>query len=286
MRFAMTIAGSDSSAGAGLQQDLKTFTALGVYCATIVTSITAQNTFEVKAIHDVPAQMVEAQIDAVLADFDIRYAKTGMLSNRNIVSSVAKKAREHGLSLIVDPVMVSKSGAVLLKEEAIGALKADLLGAAFMAAPNVPEAEILSGLKINDVAQMEEAAIKISALGPKYVIVKGGHMQGELVTDILYDGRSTKRFSYKRVATKNTHGGGDTLSAAVTAYLSRGYDPVRAYSLARRFMQRAIEHSLNVGKGYGPANPAYKLLKDKRERDKERGFLGREATLCPLDWHN
>jgi hydroxymethylpyrimidine/phosphomethylpyrimidine kinase len=261
MHFGMTIAGSDSGAGAGMQQDLKTFTALGVYCATIVTSVTAQNTYEVTAIYDVPAEIVEAQIEAVLADFEIRHGKTGMLSNGDIVRSVARKAREHGLSLVVDPVMVSKSGAVLLKQEAVEALKSDLLSLALMVTPNIPEAEILSGVKISDSYDMEEAARRIIELGPKYVVIKGGHMQGETVTDLFYDGKSTMKFSYDRVNTKNTHGGGDTLSAAIAAYLSKGYEPVRAYALARRFMQRAIERALNVGKGYGPVNPIYKLLK-------------------------
>ena len=261
MHFGMTIAGSDSGAGAGMQQDLKTFTALGVYCATIVTSVTAQNTYEVTAIYDLPAEIVEAQIEAVLADFEIRYGKTGMLSNADIVRSVARKAREHGLSLVVDPVMVSKSGAVLLKQEAVEALRSDLLSLALMVTPNIPEAEILSGIKISNSYDMEEAARRIIELGPKYVVIKGGHMQGETVTDLFYDGKSIMKFSYDRVNTKNTHGGGDTLSAAITAYLSKGYEPLRAYALGRRFMQRAIEHALNVGKGYGPVNPIYKLLK-------------------------
>ena len=261
MRFAMTIAGSDSSAGAGMQQDLKTCTALGVYCATVITSITAQNTFEVTAIHDVPAEIVEAQIEAVLADLEIEHAKTGMLSNSDIVRSVAKEVREHSLKVIVDPVMVAKSGAVLLKQEAISSLKESLLSEAYFVTPNVPEAEILSGIKISNVKDMMEAAKEIKSLGPKYVVVKGGHLQGEFVTDVFYDGSSFKKFTYRRINTKNTHGGGDTLSAALTSYLSIGYEPLKAYSLARRFMQRAIEKSLSIGKGYGPANPAYRLLK-------------------------
>ncbi len=261
MRFAVTIAGSDSGAGAGMQQDLKTCTALGVYCATVITSVTAQNTFEVTAIHDIPPEIVEAQIEAVLADFDIKYGKTGMLSNSEIVKSVAIKTREHGLNLVVDPVMVSKSGAVLLRQEAIESLKKDLLAVAFMTTPNVPEAEILSGLKISSVKDMIEAAKRIKDFGPQYVVIKGGHMAGENVTDIVYDGKNLKKFTYPRINTRNTHGGGDTLSAAITAYLSKGYEPFKAYSLARKFMQEAIRRGLNIGKGYGPANPAYRYLK-------------------------
>lgn len=261
MHFAMTIAGSDSGAGAGMQQDLKTCTSLGVYCATVITSITAQNTYEVTAIHDIPPEIIEAQIETVLADFEIKYAKTGMLSNADIVKAVAKKSKDHGLKLIVDPVMVSKSGAVLLRQDAIDSLKKELISYAFLVTPNIPEAEILSGIKINTVNDMLKAAIRIKELGPSYIVVKGGHMQGEEVTDIFYDGKNVKKFVYKRINTKNTHGGGDTLSAAVTAYLSKGYEALRAYSLARRFMQKAIENGLNIGKGYGPANPAYKFLK-------------------------
>mgnify|MGYP001626441746 CR=1 FL=1 len=261
MRFAMTIAGSDSGAGAGMQQDLKACTALGVYCATVITSITAQNTFEVTAIYDLPPEIVKAQIDAVLAYFDIKYAKTGMLSNSGIVKVVAEKAREYGLKLTVDPVMVSKSNAVLLKQEAIESLKKELLSEAFAVTPNVPEAEILSGIKIKDVTDMKMAAEAIKDLGPRYVVIKGGHMQGQKVTDIVYDGKNFKEFVYARINTKNTHGGGDTLSASITAYLSRGYEFFSAYSLARRFMQKAIERGLSIGKGYGPANPAYRFLK-------------------------
>lgn len=259
MKFAMTIAGSDSSAGAGMQQDLKACTMLGVYCATIITAITAQNTFEVTGIHEIPPEMVELQIDTVLRDLPIVYGKTGMLSSTEIVKSVAKKVKEYSLRLVIDPVMVAKSGAVLLKQEAIDSLKNSLLPLAYLTTPNAVEAEIISGVKIKGVEGMKAAAEKIRELGPDFVVVKGGHLEGEKVFDILFDGKTFKTFTYPRINTKNTHGGGDTLAAALASYLSRGYDPIRAYSLARRFMQKSIIYSLPIGRGYGPANPMHAM---------------------------
>jgi hydroxymethylpyrimidine/phosphomethylpyrimidine kinase len=259
IKFAITIAGSDSSAGAGMQQDLKTCTMLGVYCATVITAITAQNTFEVTGIHEIPPEMVELQIDAVLRDLPIVYGKTGMLSSTEIVKSVAKKVKEYSLKLVVDPVMVAKSGAVLLKQEAITSLKNDLLPLAYFTTPNTLEAEIISGVKIKGIEDMKVAAEKIRELGPGFVVIKGGHLEGETVTDVVFDGKTFKTFSYPRIKTKNTHGGGDTLAAAITSYLSRGYTPLLAYSYARRFMQKSIIHSLNIGRGYGPANPMHSI---------------------------
>ncbi|MGC8673697.1 MAG: bifunctional hydroxymethylpyrimidine kinase/phosphomethylpyrimidine kinase [Thermoprotei archaeon] len=259
MKFALTIAGSDSSAGAGMQQDLKTCTVLGVYCATVITSVTAQNTFEVTGIHDLPPDMVEKQIDAVMRDLPIEYGKTGMLSNADIVRSVAKKAREYGLKLVVDPVMVSKSGATLLREDAVASLKRDLLPMAYIVTPNAVEAEIISGIKIRESEDAAAAAQAIARMGARYVVVKGGHVGGDTVVDTFYDGNALKRYEYPRVPTTNTHGGGDTLSAALASYLSRGFEPARAYALARRFMQSCITESLQIGKGYGPVNPMHSL---------------------------
>ncbi|MEM3282054.1 MAG: bifunctional hydroxymethylpyrimidine kinase/phosphomethylpyrimidine kinase [Candidatus Micrarchaeaceae archaeon] len=259
MKFAMTIAGSDSSAGAGMQQDLKVCTMLGVYCATVITSITAQNTYEVTAIHDVPPKIVEMQIDEVMKDFPVVFGKTGMLSSYKIVNSVVRKAKEYGLKLVVDPVMIAKSGAVLLKRNAISALKRSLLSIAYFTTPNAYEAEIISGIKVDGIEGMYEAARRIKDLGPSYVVIKGGHVGGEKVTDVLYDGKTFKEFTYNRISTEDTHGGGDTLAAAIASYLSRGYEPVQAYSLARRFMQKSIMNSLRIGNGHGPVNPMYSM---------------------------
>lgn len=261
MNFAITIAGSDSSAGAGIQEDLKTCTALGVYCLTVITSITAQNTYQVKAVHDIPVDIVEKQIDAVMEDFSPRYGKTGMLSNHEIVKLVARKIDEYNLKIVVDPVMVSKSGAVLLRNDAIDALKNQLVPRAYFITPNTNEAEKITGLKIKDVEGMELAAKMIHDLGVKYVVIKGGHLDGEKVTDIFYDGRIIRRFEYPRIKTKNTHGAGCTLSSAIASYLSIYGDPMKSFTLARRFMQKAIERSLNIGHGNGPLNPMYRIWK-------------------------
>ncbi|MCG1666768.1 MAG: bifunctional hydroxymethylpyrimidine kinase/phosphomethylpyrimidine kinase [Thermoplasmata archaeon] len=262
MKFAMTIAGSDSSSGAGIQEDLKTCSALGVYCFTVITSITAQNTYQVTAIHDVPAHIVEKQIDAIMADFNLTYGKTGMLSNREIVKSVAKKIEEYGLKIVVDPVMVSKSGALLLKKNAVEALKNEIIPRSFFITPNIDEASRLTGKTIKSVKEMEIAAEIIYDLGAKYVILKGGHLEGKYVTDIFYDGKIMKKFKYRKIETKNTHGAGCTLSSAIVSYLSMYQDPMKSFSLARKFMQKTIEHSLSIGHGNGPLNPFYRIWKN------------------------
>lgn len=259
MNFAITIAGSDSIAGAGIQEDLKTCTMLGVYCATIITSITAQNSYEVRGIHDVPAEMVELQIDTVLSDIPIRYGKTGMLSNAEIIKVVAKSIKKYSLKIVVDPVMVAKSGARLLREDAVQTMINDLIPQAFFVTPNIPEAEVITGMRIKSEDDMLDAAKEIKKLGVNFVVIKGGHIDGENVTDILYDGKDYKKFVYPRIRTKNTHGSGCTLSSAIASYLARGYDPIVSYSKARFFLQKAIEHNLEVGRGHGPLNPMYKI---------------------------
>ncbi|MBD6955201.1 MAG: bifunctional hydroxymethylpyrimidine kinase/phosphomethylpyrimidine kinase [Thermoplasmata archaeon] len=261
MKFAITIAGSDSSSGAGIQEDLKTCAALGVYCFTVITSITAQNTYNVTAIHDVPSDIVEKQIDAIMDDFNVLYGKTGMLSNHDIVKSVSKKISDYGLKIVVDPVMVSKSGATLLKKDAIEAMIKYLLPKAYFITPNIDEAEKITGKKINDVDDMENAAEIIYSMGVPNVVIKGGHLKGKIVTDIFYDGRTMKIFEYPRIETKNTHGAGCTLSSAIASYLSRYNDPLKSFMLARRFMQKAIENSLPIGHGHGPLNPLYRVWK-------------------------
>ncbi|MEM0119970.1 MAG: bifunctional hydroxymethylpyrimidine kinase/phosphomethylpyrimidine kinase [Thermoprotei archaeon] len=259
MKFGLTIAGSDSGAGAGVQEDLKTFTMLGVYCATVITSITAQNTYEVIDLFDLPPKSVGAQIDAVMTDFPIVYGKSGMLGNHEIVEVVSSKVDEYGLKLVVDPVMVSKSGAKLLSERGIETLRDKLLPRALMVTPNIHEASILSGVNIKSRQDMVEAAERIFKAGPKYVVVKGGHLEGPLVHDLLYSSRELKWFEYRRINTKNNHGAGCTLSSAVAARLAHGDPPIEAYTYARRFLQRALENSLNIGRGHGPLNPMYRL---------------------------
>lgn len=264
MRFAITIAGSDSSAGAGAQEDLKTFTMLGVYGVTVITSITAQNTFEVIEALDLPPRIVGLQIDAVMKDFPIVYGKTGMLGNHEIVEVVCSKIDEYGLRLVVDPVMVAKSGARLLSEKGVEALRERLLPRALMVTPNIPEASILSGVNIRGREDMVEAAERILALGPKYVVVKGGHLEGRKVYDLFWSTGERKWFEYPRVETKNNHGAGCTLSSAVAARLAWGDSPLKAYAYARRFLQRALEKGLSIGRGHGPLNPMYRLAPFRR----------------------
>jgi len=254
MKTALTIAGSDSGGGAGIQADLKTFCAFGVYGMSVLTSITAQNTQGVLGIHDLPAQFVALQLEAVLTDMGADAAKTGMLSNAEIIEVVSAKAREHRLdNLVVDPVMVAKSGESLLREDAREALKGALLPLATVVTPNLPEAEFLSGQKIATTHEMRRAAESIFALGPRYVLIKGGHLPGDAL-DILYDGAAFTEFRSKRIKTHHTHGTGCTFSAAIAAGLARGRSVTESVAVAKEYITRAIQNSLPLGHGHGPLN--------------------------------
>jgi hydroxymethylpyrimidine/phosphomethylpyrimidine kinase len=252
---ALTIAGSDSGGGAGIQADLKTFTAFGVYGSSVITAVTAQNTVGVRAIHEIPPEIVAAQIDAVLEDIGADAAKTGMLSSAAIIEAVADRLRAHAFApLVVDPVMVAKSGDALLRPEAVRALIELLLPLAAVVTPNVPEAGVLCGVEVRDSESAREAARRIHALGPALVIVKGGHLDGERSEDLLFDGREFELLSGRRVDTPHTHGTGCTFSAAITAGLARGLSPIEAAREARVFLQGAIEHAEPLGAGHGPVN--------------------------------
>ncbi|MCS7052030.1 MAG: bifunctional hydroxymethylpyrimidine kinase/phosphomethylpyrimidine kinase, partial [Thermomicrobium sp.] len=193
---ALTIAGSDSGAGAGIQADLKTFSALGVYGSTVITAITAQNTLGVTAVHEVPPEVVAAQIDAVMEDIGAQAAKTGMLSSAAIIETVVAGVRRHNIDrLVVDPVMVAKSGDRLLRDDAVAALRELLLPLAFIVTPNAPEAEVLCGRPVRSEEEMREAARVIHSFGPRYVVLKGGHVDGDAVIDLLYDGQGFERFA-------------------------------------------------------------------------------------------
>lgn len=255
MHKALTIAGSDSGGGAGIQADLKTFAALGVYGTSVLTAITAQNTVGVTAVHDVPVEIIAAQLDAVLGDIGTDAAKTGMLSSAAIIATVAEGVRRHGVTkLVVDPVMVAKSGDHLLRPEAVGALRELLLPLALVVTPNIPEAETLAGMAIATDDDRREAAKRIAAFGPRYVIVKGGHAPGDPV-DFLYDGRAiTAIASGPRIDTPNTHGTGCTFSAAIAAGLARGDDVEQAVRAAKIFITEALRHSYRVGAGHSPVN--------------------------------
>jgi hydroxymethylpyrimidine/phosphomethylpyrimidine kinase len=257
---ALTIAGSDSGGGAGIQADLKTFAAFGVYGSSAITAITAQNTIGVRAIHEVPAEIVAAQIDAVLEDIGADAAKTGMLSSVRIIETVANRLRAHAVAaLVVDPVMVAKSGDRLLREDAVQALRELLLPLAAVVTPNAPEATVLSGIDVVDAASAREAARRIHDLGPAMVVVKGGHLGGDTSDDLVFDGSSFEVLSGRRVATRHTHGTGCTFSAAIAAGLARGLSPLEAVREARTYLQGAIEHAEPLGGGHGPVNHLWRL---------------------------
>jgi len=251
---ALTIAGSDSGGGAGIQADLKTFAALGVYGSTAITAVTAQNTRMVLAIAEVPEDVVALQIDGVLEDIGASAVKTGMLSGAPIIEAVADRLAAWGIAnLVVDPVMVSKTGDALLQTNAVRTLVTRLLPLALIVTPNLPEAEVLSKHEIRTDAGVRAAARAIHALGPRYVVIKGGHREGP-ATDLVFDGERFVEFESDRIDTTNTHGTGCTFSAAIAAYLALGEDPLEAIRLAKEFLTGALRASYSIGVGHSPVN--------------------------------
>jgi hydroxymethylpyrimidine/phosphomethylpyrimidine kinase len=255
---ALTIAGSDSGGGAGIQADLKTFAAFGVHGTSAITAVTAQNTVMVSAIHEVPIRVIRAQIDAVVADIGVQAAKTGMLASAEIIEAVAAAIREHGITnLVVDPVMVAKGGARLLHSNAIASLYRYLLPLAAVLTPNIPEAEVLLGRTLATIDDRRQAARDLVALGPRAAVVKGGHSADTQAVDIYWDGSELVELAGRRIDTKNTHGSGCVFSAAIAAGLAKGHEPLEAVRAAKVFINGAIEHSLELGKGHGPVNPMF-----------------------------
>ena len=256
MRTALTIAGSDSGGGAGIQADLKTFAAHGVYGTCAVTAVTAQNTLGVTAWQALPADLVTAQIEAVAGDIGAHAVKVGMLANAAIVEAVAAAIESLDLPLVVvDPVMIAKGGDRLLEEEAVAAMLAELLPRAHMVTPNVPEAEVLTGLSIRTPTDMRRAARVLVEHGAGAVLVKGGHLGGPDAIDVLDDGRTAVELAAPRLPMRHTHGTGCQLSAAITAGLASGHALRDAIDTAKRFISVAIGAGLAIGKGDGPANP-------------------------------
>jgi hydroxymethylpyrimidine/phosphomethylpyrimidine kinase len=255
---ALTIAGSDSGGGAGIQADLKTFAALGVYGASVITAITAQNTRGVFAIQEIEPRIIAAQLDAVLDDIGADAAKTGMLASVPIIEVVADRVRAHRLTkLVVDPVMVAKSGDPLLRPEAVSAVKETLLPLALVLTPNLPEAETLIGRRIETDEDARRAAEEIHSFGPRYVVIKGGHRPGDAI-DLLYDGESFLTFSAARIDTPNTHGTGCTFSAAITAGLAQGLDVPTAVQAAKDYLTGAIAQAYSIGAGHSPVHHFYR----------------------------
>ncbi|WP_457601665.1 bifunctional hydroxymethylpyrimidine kinase/phosphomethylpyrimidine kinase [Hydrogenivirga sp.] len=258
---ALTIAGSDPSGGAGIQADLKTFTALGVYGMSAITSVTVQNTEGVLNAEELSPELVYEQIRAVATDIGVDAAKTGMLSSAEIVLSVAKAVKDFGIDrLVVDTVIRSKGGYELLKEESLQAFVREIFPRALLITPNIPEAELLCGERIEKLRDIELCAKKLLDMGPRAVLIKGGHMEGEKAIDVLYTGGD--EFHYfvgDRVRTKNTHGTGCTLSAAITAFLAKGVEFHEAIKKAKDYIQGAIENSFNLGRGKGPLNHMWNI---------------------------
>jgi hydroxymethylpyrimidine/phosphomethylpyrimidine kinase len=259
--IAVTIAGSDSGGGAGIQADLKTFSALGVYGASVITALTAQNTLGVQGIHDVPPGFVAQQINSIFSDLAVDAVKIGMLSRPAIIEAVAEGLERHrATQVVLDPVMVAASGDRLLAPEAVDALRNALLSKALLVTPNLPEAAaLLDEPMASDERAMRRQAERILALGPKAVLVKGGHGAGTESTDLLLDARGVRRFTAPRVDTRNTHGTGCTLSSAIAAGLAKGLPLADAVAAGKSFISAAIGASsqLQIGRGHGPVHHFY-----------------------------
>ncbi|CAA7625690.1 bifunctional hydroxymethylpyrimidine kinase/phosphomethylpyrimidine kinase [Magnetospirillum sp. UT-4] len=252
----LIVAGSDSGGGAGIQADIKTVSALGAYGSTAITALTAQNTRGVFGVHEVPPAFVAQQMKLVLEDIGADCIKTGMLAGVPIIEAVAGALQAHapGIKLVVDPVMVAKGGAPLLADDAATALIHLLVRRAALITPNIPEAEVLLGRRIPDLAAMEAAAVELLALGPSAVLLKGGHMEGEVLVDLLATAAGVTAFTGRRIASSSTHGTGCTLASAVAAGLAQGMALADAVDRARAYVRKAIETAPGLGSGHGPLN--------------------------------
>lgn len=267
MKKVLTIAGSDTCGGAGIQADLKSFSANGVYGMSVITAVTAQNTQGVFAVQDIDQDIIRAQIDAIFTDISVDAVKIGMVSKIDTIDAISDKLHQYKPSnLVLDPVMISKSGYSLLRPESKTALIKKLIPLSTIITPNLPEAEeILKEVKaelkkIETVEDMEEAAKEIYKLGCKNVFLKGGHLEGEAI-DVLYDGKDITHFYSERIHTKNTHGTGCTISSAIAANLALGYSVKESVEMAKQYITIAIKHSLDIGQGVGPTNHFYTLYK-------------------------
>ncbi len=261
-KIALSIAGSDPSGGAGVQADLKAFTALDIHGVTAVTCITAQNTKHVKTIYKLPTKLVEEQIDTILDDMHPSAAKTGMLYDKDIVNIVAKKITQYDLKTVVDPVMAATSGDALSKQDLTIATKSKLIPKAYVVTPNVCEASILTGIEINTPDDVKKACKELYKIGPKYVLIKGGHLEGKLVQDVLFDGKKFTIFSLPRIFNKKAHGSGCTLSALITGLLALGKSPEDAVGKAKHILWAMIHQGYNPGKGADVLNHSLDIIKE------------------------
>ncbi len=258
---ALSIAGSDSGGGAGIQADLKTFSALGVFGMTAITAVTVQNTTGVSGYEALPPRIVAEQIRAVASDIGVDAAKTGMLASGPIVDAVAEAVVQARIpNLVVDPVFVSKHGHALLAEEAVGSIRERIVPLATLVTPNLPEASGLVGFSVDSRDTMRAAAEAIVSLGARAVLVKGGHLEdAERADDLLFDGREHRWIEGERIATANTHGTGCVLSSAIAAHLASGFPLEEAVRLGKRFVTEAIRHALSIGHGIGPVDPLFAI---------------------------
>ncbi len=258
---ALTIAGSDSGGGAGIQADLKTFAALGVYGMSAITALTAQNTMGVRGVVEIEPDFVSSQVRAVVEDIGVDAVKTGMLANAAIIRRVAEDLRDLGIgNLIVDPVMVAKSGDALLRQDAVQSMIEELLPLALVVTPNLHEASALVGWEVKDVEGMQEAARCIKAMGPKFVVIKGGHLPGNPM-DLLYDGEKYREYSDERCQSRHTHGTGCTFASAITAGVARGHGVEASVAAAKAYITGAIRRGLVIGMGHGPVHHFHELYR-------------------------
>ena len=266
LRRVLTIAGSDSGGGAGIQADLKTMLACGVHGMSVVTAVTAQNSLGVQGYWELPSEAVRAQLESVLGDIGVDAVKTGMLASSELVSLVAAALRDVEVPVVVDPVGVSKHGDSLLAADAVDALRDELLPIATLVTPNLFEVAQLAGVKVGDEAGLRRAAEAVRALGPQWVLVKGGHLPGDAV-DVLFDGEAVFEFRSPRLDNRHTHGTGCTLASAIASHLAKGMPMPEAVGAAKRYVTRAIEHGFALGSGIGPV---------------DHGWQQRTAGLTPL----
>lgn len=262
MNKILTIAGSDCSGGAGIQADLKTFSAHGLYGMSVIVSIVAENTCRVIDIQDIRADIIEKQMDAIFEDIEVDAVKVGMLSGCECMEAVSRKLKEYKPpNIVIDPVMVAKGGHALMQENALDYFIRELIPQAYILTPNIPEAEAITGMNIVSDKDVKKAAERIYGMGAKNVLIKGGHREGD-AEDILFDGNAYHSFMSKRIPTKNTHGTGCTLSSAIASNLALGMNCAHAVKKAKDYVTMAIEHSLDIGKGHGPTNHFYKLYRE------------------------
>lgn len=267
MKKALTIAGSDCSGGAGIQADLKTFSANGVFGMSVIVSVVAENTQRVIDIQDITPDMILKQMEAVFEDIEVDAVKVGMLSEKECMLAVSQGLKKYKpKNIVVDPVMYAKGGCPLMNPDAIDLLIKEIIPLADIITPNIPEAEKIADMKINNIEDMKTACKKIYAMGTRAVLVKGGHGEGESSIDVLFDGKDFHSFSSERINTKNTHGTGCTLSSAIASNLALGRDMAEAVRRSKEYVTMAIKHSLAIGKGHGPTNHFYGLYVNGLEK--------------------